>query len=72
MNPIKNMFNYARIKLHEESLNKNISFANFEENSARVKKTLLSVSVEYINKAIELMDNILSMVVKKRVKQIKY
>ena len=72
MNPIKNMFNYARIKLHEESLNKNISFVNFEENSARVKKTLLSVSVEYINKAIELMDNILSMVVKKRVKQIKY
>ena len=70
MNPIKNMFNYARIKLHEESLNKNISFVNFEENSARAKKT--SVSVEYINKAIELMDNILSMVVKKRVKQIKY
>ena len=37
------MFNYVRTELHEESLNRNITFENFEEYSAsRVKKTLLS------------------------------
>ena len=41
MNPIKNVLNYLRTKLHEESLSRNITFENFEEYSARVKKTLL-------------------------------
>ena len=50
LNPIENVFNYVRTKLHEESLNRNITFENFEEYSARVKKTLLSVPVAYINK----------------------
>ena len=49
MNPIENVFNYVRIKLHEESLNGNITFKNFEEYSARVKKSFLPVSVEYIS-----------------------
>ena len=55
VNRIENVFNYARKKLHEESLNSNITFENFEEYSARVKKAL--VPVEYINKTIESMDN---------------
>ena len=38
MNPIENVFNYERTNLHEESLNRNISFENFEEYCARVKK----------------------------------
>ena len=42
MSLIENMFNYVRTELHEESLNRNITFENFEEYSARVKKTLLS------------------------------
>ena len=71
MNPIENVFNYVRTKLHEESLSRNITFENFEEYSARVKKTLLAVPVEYINKTIESMDNRLSMVVKKGGKQTK-
>ena len=45
MNPIENVFNYVRIKLHEESLNRNITFKNFEEYCARVKIMLLSVTV---------------------------
>ena len=65
MNPIENVFNYVRTKLHEESLNRNITFENFEKYSARVKKALLAVPVEYINKTIESMDNPLSMVMKK-------
>ena len=65
MNPTENKFNYVRTKLHEESLNGNITFENFEEYSARVKKNLLPVPVKHISKTIELMDNRLSMVVKK-------
>ena len=72
INPIENVFNYVRAKLHEESLNRNITFENFEEYSARVKKTLLSVPVEYINKTIESMDNRLNIVVKKGGNPVKY
>ena len=72
MNPIENVVNYVRTKLHEESLNRHITFENFEEYSARVKKTLLLVTVEHINKTIESMDNRLSKVVKKGGKRIKY
>ena len=71
MKPIKNVLNYVRTKLHE-SLSRNITFENFEEYSARVKKTLPSVPVEYINKTIESMNNRLSMVVKTGGKRIKY
>ena len=72
MNSIENVFSYVWTKLHEESLNRNITFENFEEYSARVKKTLLLVPVEYINKITESMDNRLSMVVRKGGKRIKY
>ena len=41
LNSIENVFNYVRTKVHEESLNRNITFENFEECSDRVKKTLL-------------------------------
>ena len=66
LNPIKNVLHYVRTKLHEESLSRNITFENFEEYSTRVKKALLSVPVEYINKTTELKDNRLSMVVTKK------
>ena len=72
MNPIENVFNYVTTKLHEQSLNRNVTFENFEEHSGRVKKKLLSVQVEYINKTIESMDNRFSMVVRKGGKWIKY
>ena len=72
LNPIENVFDYVRTKLNEESLNINITFENFEEYSARVKKTFLSVPVKYINKTIESMDNRLSIVVKRGDKWIKY
>ena len=37
LNPIENVFHYVRTKLHEESLDKNVTFENFEEYSTRVK-----------------------------------
>ena len=72
MNPIENVFNYVRTKLHEEFLNRDITFESFKEYSACVKKASLSVPVEYDNKTTESMDNRLSMVVKKGSKRIKY
>ena len=72
MNPIENVFNYVRTKLHEEFLNRDITFESFKEYSACVKKASLSVPVEYDNKTTESMDNRLSMVVKKDSKRIKY
>ena len=72
MNHNENVFHYVRTKLHEKSLNRSINFENFEEYSTHLKKTLLSVPVEYINKTTESMDSRLSMVVKKRGKRIKY
>ena len=41
LNPIENVFNNVRTKLHEESLNTNITFENFEEYSPRVKKNFI-------------------------------
>ena len=38
LNSIENVFSYVRTKVHEESLNRNITFENFEEYSACVKK----------------------------------
>ena len=55
-----------------ESLNRNITFENFQKYSARVKKTSLAVPVEHINKTTESMDNQLNMVVKKSGNRIKY
>ena len=72
MNSIENLFSHIRTKLHEESLNRNITFENLEEYSAHVKKTFTISTIEYINKIIESMGNWLSMVVKKGGKQIKY
>ena len=53
LNPIENVLHYVRTKLHEESLSRNVTFENFEEYSTRVKKALISVPVEYINKTTE-------------------
>ena len=48
MKPIENVFNYVGIKLHKESLNRNITFENFQECSGRVKKNFtISTSLMY-------------------------
>ena len=72
MDAIENVFNYVRTKLLEGYLNRNITFEKFEEYAARVKEILLSVPVEYLNKKRVSIINRLSIVVKKRGKQIKY
>ena len=38
LNPIENVFHYVRTKLHEESLNRNITLENFEEFLLVLKK----------------------------------
>ena len=40
INPVENVFHYAKRKLYKESLNKNITFENLEKYFARVRKIL--------------------------------
>ena len=65
MTPIENVFNYVRTKLHEGSLNRNITFENVEEFLLLIKKLCYQYQLN-INKTTESIDTRLSMVVKKR------
>ena len=72
MNPIENVFNFVKLQLHSQALGRQLTKENFEEFSNRVKETLKSVSVDYINKTIESMDPRMSLVIKAKGKRIKY
>ena len=72
MNPIENVFNYTKDKLHQQALEENITFENIEELSVRVKHTLEIMPIWYINKTISSMDNRISMVIKAGGKRIRY
>ena len=48
LNPTENVFNYVGTRLHEEFLNRNITFQNYEKSFARVKKNfIISTSLIY-------------------------
>jgi len=72
MNPIENVFNVVKVQLQQQALDRKITHENFETFSVRVKETLNTVSVTYINKTINSMDGRMKMVIKKRGKRIKY
>ena len=84
MNPIENVFNVVKVELERQALdqnitfedfenyNQNITFENFENFSSRVKETLNTFSVQYINKTINSMDARMKMVIRKKGKRIKY
>ena len=72
MNPIENMFNFAKQCLHDEALKANIQFENVEQFAERVERTLKNIPVDYINKTIESMDKRMAMIVKAGGKRIKY
>ena len=71
-NPIENVFNYAKQKLHEDALVQNITFENFTDFSQRVKNTIMNLPIEYIDKTIDSMDRRMSLIIKGRGKRIKY
>ena len=54
MNLIENIFNVTKEMLHADALNKNITKENFEEYLKCVKETLHSISLETVNKTMDL------------------
>ena len=64
MNPIENVFNFAKDTLHQQALDQNITFENMEQYSAQVKHTLENISIAYLNKTINSMDKRTTLVTK--------
>ena len=58
--------------LHEQALQQNITFEDFDNFSHRVKQTLGVFSVDYINKTIDSMNKRMDMAIKRRGERIKY
>ena len=72
LNPIENVFHIVKKKLHEEALEYEIKRENFEEFSARVKRTLESVPVDIIDRTILSMNKRIDMVVNRKGQRIRY
>lgn len=64
LNPIENVFNFAKEELRSQALDRSITFEKFNEFSSRVKRTLCSILVEYIDKNIESMGKRIGMIIK--------
>ena len=72
LNPIKNIFHIAKKKLHQDVLEMKIERKDFEEFSARVKKTLESVPVDIVDRTIRSMDKRIDLIVKRKRHRIRY
>ena len=72
LNPIKNIFHIAKKKLHQDVLEMKIERKDFEEFSARVKKTLESVPVDIVDRTIRSMDKRIDLIVKRKRQRIRY
>ena len=56
INPIENIFNFAKAQIQADALQRNINKESFEQYSKRVKHTLENLSIDYITKTIGSMD----------------
>jgi len=72
VNPIENVFNYVKMELRAQALNRNITQENFLQFSARVKETLENVPIAYVDKTIDSMNGRMELIIKSRGKRIKY
>ena len=72
INPIENVFNFVKAELHAQALRDSIAQENFQQFSSRVKQTLESIPIDYIDKTIDSMGKRLSMIIKRRGRRIKY
>jgi len=72
MNPIENLFNYAKANLHNQAIEREITFEGVEQYATRIKDTLENTSVSYINKVIESMDSRMSQIIAAGGRRIKY
>ena len=72
LNPIENIFNIVKKKLHDVALKNEIVRENFDEFSARIKRTLESVPVDTVDKTIISMNKRIDMVVSRKGQRIRY
>ena len=66
LNPIENILHIVKKKLHQDPLEMKIEREDFDEFSARVKTTLESVPVDVVDRAIQMMDKVIDLIVKRK------
>ena len=66
LNPIENFFNLVKMRLKQESIDKNITKENFEEFSKRVQECVFGFRLEKIDPIIESMDKRVDLIIKRR------
>ena len=72
LNPIENIFNITKNKLHEDALEQYIEFENFQAFCERVKYTIENVPLEVIDKTIASMEKRIDLVIKSKGERSKY
>ena len=72
LSPIENIFHILKKKLQQVALEMKIEREDFEEFSARVKKTLGSVPVDVVGRTIRTMDKQTDLIVKRKGQRIRY
>ena len=72
LNPIENLFHLAKKKMHEDALEKNITFENWDDFVTRVKTTMEASDVGVIDRTITSLENRISLVIKNKGERTKY
>ena len=72
LNPIENLFHLAKKQLHQDALDKNITFENWEDFVSRVNDTLLHLDIGIIDSTILSMEKRIALVIKNKGERTKY
>ena len=72
LNPIGIFFNLVKMRLKQESIDKNITKENFEEFSERVQECVFGFRPDEIDPIIESMDKRVDLIIRRRGQRIKY
>lgn len=72
LNPIESIFNTVRKQMKQDALDRQITRENYQQFCERARNTIMSTSVEYINKTIESMPTRILAVVQKKGGRTKY
>ena len=72
LNPIENLFHLVSRQLEKDALDMEITSENFEQFSARVKKTMKHFPITTIDNIIKSMGNRVATIIKKRGERLRY
>ena len=72
LNPIENLFHLVSKQLETDALDMEITRENFEQFSARVKKTMKHFPITTIDNIIKSMGNRVATIIKKRRERLRY